>query len=548
MVNQDDKESKMPMADVAKTSVKELMEEEMSNEQRPANQLSDSERGSEQIDPKNGNHMKKHQKRNSRSCTKSSVPELDYNQVLERKTSDNLDLEFIMEELAQINQENINCTKPDVQGDLNIPLTAVEEKVVEAIRMFVEQRLSNSRRFGEEESYRCPKDFMDALQTLSSNKGLFLKLLQDQDSNLVKQIQNTVDARLGNYQTPSSSPANLSEEKPVNSKSDEVSTRKQRNFFRRRSKSMDSYPLGEDKDCQSSNKIVILKPGPGGTYSPETDRAASSGLLRSQDVDKEVHNERSTSQFSFTEIKRKLKHAMGKERQGVSPDRLIIKVPPKTLNWSNGEKGATGDNLGWSSPNRNHFYTERFAVTSPTSKKGEPVGIMKENGSSVVEKTSQYPKLGGSNIYIEAKKHLLEMLKSGDENPESVTGKLPKSLGRILSFPEYNGSPCLSPRKYGDDIFITAQMRLSPRGIGKNVNGLVQENHGYPSPRMQNMESQPCISASNSEDEVQSPNTTVSVPLGDDREKSLEMQPITEDTIVPEGKFCSILKDNCEGI
>ncbi|KAI3444536.1 hypothetical protein Pfo_001201 [Paulownia fortunei] len=544
----DAEESKMPMADVAKTSVKELMEEEMFNEQGSTNQPNDSEMGLEQINSKYGNHMKKHQKKKKRSSIKSSnmdaaeclMPE-NFDQVPEQKPSDNLDLETIMEELARINQRTTNCLTHDFHGELDIPSgqgnTVVEEKLVGAVKLFIEQRLSNSKHFGEEGNYCCSKEFMDALQTLSLNKGLFLKLLQDPNSQLVKHIQNLEDARLGKDQTASSLPAsNLSEEKPVNLKSDELSSRKQRNFFRRRSKSLESYPLGGDKDCQSPNKIVILKPGPAGAQNPYTDIAVSSISLRSQYMDNKVHNERNASQFSFTEIKRKLRHAMGKERQGISPDRLILKLSPKPQNGNNGDKGATGENFGWSSPNRNHFYTERFTISSPSFKKGEPIGKFKDNVSAVVNETCHYPKLGGSNIYIEAKKHLSEMLKSGDENPESMTGQLPKSLGRILSFPEYNGSPSCSPRKHSDDIFITAQMRLSPRGMVKNnVSGLLQENHNnHPSPRRQNLESQACISGSNSEDKVQSPNTNVNIPLRDDQEYSLEIQSFTPDTVVPE--------------
>ncbi|KAK6162329.1 hypothetical protein DH2020_002170 [Rehmannia glutinosa] len=466
----DTEESKMPMADVAKTSVKELMEEEMTNEQG-SKHPDDSE--IEQVNSKTGNRMKRRQKkkRSSIKSTDMDAVELDaampgnFDQVPEQKPWDNLDLERILEELARINQRNTNCLKHNFDVDSDIPsgedVTIVEEKLVQAVKLFIEQKLSNSKRFGEEGNNCCLKELMDNLQTLSLNKGLFLKLLKDPNTELVKHIQNLEDARLGKDQTANCLP--VSEEKPVNLKSDELSSHKHRNFFRRRSKSLESYPLGGDnKDCPSPNKIVILKPGPAGSRSPETD------------TDSKLHNERNTSQFSFTEIKRKLRHAMGKERQGIFRDKLILKSSPKPQNGSNGDKG---ENLGWRSPNRNHFYTERFTSSSPSFKKGEPVNKLKDDGSEVVNEPSQYPRLGGSNIYIEAKKHLSEMVKSGDENPESISGQLAKPLGRILSLPEYNASPCLSPRKHGDDIFITAQMRLSPRGMIKNnVSGLLLED------------------------------------------------------------------------
>ncbi|KAG8391837.1 hypothetical protein BUALT_Bualt01G0228500 [Buddleja alternifolia] len=477
----DAEESKMPITDFAKTSVKELMEEEMFNEQGSINPSNITEKGSEQIDSKYGHHMKNNHKRKNKISNKST-------------DMDNLDLETMIEELARFNQRN---TKHDRHDDLDIPsgeAITVEEKLVAAVKMFIEQRMSKSKRFDEDGNPCYSKEFMDALQTLSSNKGSFLKLLKDQNSVLVKHLEES-----------GSRPA--SEEKPVDLKSDDFSNRKNRNFFRRRSKSMDSY--SSDKDCQSSNKIVILKPGPGRAQSPETN-------LQSHCMDDKMQNERNISQFSFTEIKRKLKHAMGKERQAISPDRLTLKLSPKH---QNGEKCVTGENFGWSSPNRNHFFTERFTLSSPSFKKGEVGG-----------KSKELEMVNGSNIYVEAKKHLSEILKNGDENAYSVTGKLPKSLGRILSLPEYNGSPCPSPRKHSDDIFITAQMRLSPRGTGKNnLSGLSQESHNnQATPSKQNLESQPRISGSNNDDKLQN------IPLGDDQECYLEIQSSAETTIIPE--------------
>lgn len=548
----DAEESKMPMPDVAKTSVKELMEEEMYNEKGSENR-NDSGTGLEQSDSNNGNHPKKRQKKRSRSRIKSSdldlselgvaeqlMPE-NCNQVPEQMLLDNLDLEMIMEELAQINQRNTNGLKNDLHGNLDIPsgqaVKVVEEKLVAAVTLLTEQRLSCSKRFGEGGNDCCSKEFMDALKMLSLNKGLLLKLLRDPNSKLVKQVQNLEDTRLGRDQMPKSLPAsNLPEDKPGNLKNEESSSHKQRNFFRRRTKSLESSPLGGDKDFQSPNKIVILKPGQAGAQSPQTAARFSSLWMQSPNMDDKVHTDRNTSQFSFTEIKRKLRHAIGKERQGISPDRLNLKYSPKHQNSNNGDKGSSGENFGWSSPNRNHFYTERFLTSSPSIKKGEPVGKLKDNDSTPVNDTSQYSRLGGPNIYVEAKKHLSEMLKNGGENPESVTQQLPKSLGRILSLPEYNGSPCCSPRNYGDDIFITTQIRLSPRAIVKNdLSGLLQENHNnHPSPRKQHLEGQPGISSSNCEDKIQSLDTNDNISLRDDQEHFIEIKSVTEDTIVPE--------------
>lgn len=507
----------MPMADAAKTSVKELMEEEMIYELDSENQPNDSGMGLEKSNKDYVNNLKKHQKKKNRGRKKSIEMDVSPLDLITEIPSDNLDLEKILKELTEINKRSTNSLKHDHHSDLDIPsdetMTAVEEKLVTAIKLFIEQRLSASKRFGEDANHPYSREFMDALRTLSSNEGLYLKLLQDPDYKLVEHVQNLEDAQLGRDKTPSSlSVSRLSEEK---SKLDESNGRKPRNFFRRKSKSM-----GGEKEFESDDKIVILKPGPTGAQSPGSNRMVSSIQWQSQNQDNKLQNEKNASQFSFTEIKRKLRHAMGKERQGVSPDT------------HNGEKGSTGENIGWSSPNRNHKYMEKFLISSPSLRKGEPVSKLKDN------ETYQNPRFGGANIYIEAKKHLSEMLMNGDENPESITGQLPKSLGRILSFPEYKNSPLCSPRKYGDDIFITAQTRLSPRGIVKNdlIVPLQENDSNHPSPRRRSLESQPGISGNNSEDKVESLDMDSDTPIRDDEVCSLEVESFTQDATVPEGK------------
>lgn len=540
-------------ADAAKTSVKELMEVEMFNELSSTNQQNDSEISLDQ-NSKYKHHTNNNQRRRNRSFSvfdaKEILPE-NLNEVHEQKQfSDDLDLEKIVDELSQIRQRKIDCVKNDKHCNLDVPsgqaVTVIEEKLAAIIKMVIEGRLGSSEHFGEEGNTVHSKDFTDALQRLSLNKGSFLKLLQDSNSTLVKHIQSLEDAQVDKDGTLSTlSESNLSKEKPVNLKSDECSSRRPRNFFRRRSKSMGSSPLGGNKDSQSPNKLVVLKPGSACSQIPQTGIATSNSSLQSHFIGK-AQNDRNSSHFSFTEIKRRLRNAMGKDRQGVPFDRPIPKFPPKHQNGNNGNKGAAGETLGWSSPNRNHFYTEKFRVSSP--KKGEPVNKVKEKGA-VVNDTCQYPQVGGSNIYIEAKKHLSEMLENGEENAVSRAGLLPKSLGRILSLPEYNGSTCSSPRNRDEGIFITAQMRLSPRGTVKNnMGGLLQGNlSDHPSPRRQNLENQSCDVDLVSQNKVPSLNASADVPIRDDIERQSELQFCTEDAIIPEDETPSLIVAVLEG-
>ncbi|GER45250.1 hypothetical protein STAS_22163 [Striga asiatica] len=478
--------SNIHMADASKTSVKDLMEEEMFNEQ-VQRQLNDSEMGSEQVKSKSGNHTKNNQKK--KSSSKST--DMDFDRVHGQKLSSNFDLEKVLQELTDIDRRHMNFLNFDV--DIDVPsseaIAVVEEKLVQAVKLFMEQRSSDSKHFGDEGNSFCSHELMDALKFLSLNKGLFFKLLEDPNSELVKHIQNVEDTCLRKKDKP---------------KPDELSSHKHRNFFRRRTKSLESFSLGvnNSKDCQSQDKIVILKPGPPTPRSPETEIADNEKITNA-------------SQFSFTEIKRKLRHAMGKERRGVSPERPSPKLSPKP---SNGNYSEKSESFGWRSPNRNHFYMEKFTLSSPSFKKGEPACKLKDEGSESL-------RLGGSNIYTEAKKHLSEIVKGEDQNTESVSGNNSvKSLGRILSLPEYNVSPCLSPKKHDDEIFITAQTRLSPRGTVRNGQ----------SSTVQNLECQQRVSCSNSDDKGQSMLVNVNNSVGDDQDYSLEIQCFNEDTIVSE--------------
>ncbi|KAI3743912.1 hypothetical protein L1987_56982 [Smallanthus sonchifolius] len=175
-----------------------------------------------------------------------------------------------------------------------------------------------------------------------------------------------------------------------NPRSEEPVTRKNRNFFRRRSKSHECISFNDNDTPLPSNMANGFK----------------------------VRHERSVSQFSFTEIKKKLKNAIGKS----SRDSGCL------------EKPVVDGNSGWSSPNRDHFYSERFSY-----------GFKQDTGSRLCKserKLSGNEEIGDmsdriSNIYIEAKKHLHELLNNEDEDTELIVSHS-RTLGNLLSFPGYN--------------------------------------------------------------------------------------------------------------
>ncbi|KAK4379257.1 hypothetical protein RND71_001119 [Anisodus tanguticus] len=529
---EDDEESEVAVPD-PRTSVKELMEEEMINEQSPKKQGNGSEIDAEEFNSEKSWRSRKNSRR-TRRPSNTHFPDLDDSGNLRseapcRQDSGGTaldDLDIVMEELRQIHQKNRKFVKlrqglhndHNKQSDQTHPV--VEEKVNAAIEVFINQRSRINKQLGEDNKTLQSKEFMDALRTLSSNKDFILRLLQDPNSRLVKQIGSLEDAQFEEKQKPNLiSQSNMSEQNRVHEKTDDVINHKQRKFFRRRSKSQEVYPPMEDETPRPSSKIVILKPGPAGLQSP------SSQIHVNPPVQRTMQHERNTSQFSFTEIKRRLKHAMGKDRHGISPEGTIRRFPSEQLKRSNSDRGISGENLGWSSPNRDHFYTEKFAKSPLGMKKGDK--IVKSKGVEAVtpNEASDFPRPGMSNIYIEAKKHLVEMLDNENETTEVNSGQLPKSLGRILSFPEYNSSPGCSPREKSKDGMLPSQKRepLTDPIQEENDNRLqhVQEDHVTdPSPSSQDLVIESSCSDKYPNECTMSASTNLEVPILDENAAS----------------------------
>ncbi|TMW98053.1 hypothetical protein EJD97_004556 [Solanum chilense] len=564
---EDDEESEVAVLD-PRTSVKELMEEEMVNEQSLKDQCNGSEIDTEDVDSQKSWRSRKNSRRTRRAFSRPSNTlshDLDDAGNLRSEAPCHQDsggtalddLDIVMEELRQIHQKNRKFVKlrqgshnaHNNKSDQTHPV--VEEKVNAAIEVFINQRSRNNKQLGEDNKTLQSKEFMDALQTLSSNKDLIMRLLQDPNSRLVKQIGSLEDAQFEEKQRPNLiSESNMSEENRVHAKTDDVINHKQRKFFRRRSKSQEVYPPMGNETPRSSSKIVILKPGPTGLQSPSAQINVNTPA-RSRYTEKHtIQNERNTSQFSFTEIKRKLKHAMGKDRHEISPEGTIRRFPSEQLKRCNSDRGVFGENLGWSSPNRDHFYTEKFAKSPLGMKSGDKIVKSKGVEAVTLTGTSDVPRPGMSNIYIEAKKHLVEMLDNEDETTEASSGHLSKSLGRILSFPEYNSSPGCSPRNNSKDGLLPFQVRkpLTDSIQVETDDRLqhVREDHVTgPSPSRQDLEIESSCSDKYPNESTKSASTNLEVPC--ENGNTMDEIAASTDHTSPEGDLTEeAIKTRCQ--
>ncbi|KAK9273249.1 hypothetical protein L1049_018056 [Liquidambar formosana] len=526
----DGNERMIATVDAGKPSVKKLIEEEMFSEQEPKKQISSTEVEQKQSASETGGHIRKNRKKTNKTRKKTCDIQIQDKNSVENsfhqnseQQSVNLNLDAIMEELcSQIHQKSISCVEHDQQGEVhmqsNKKFSDFEEKISEATKVFINQKFVNGEHLAEDGKNHHSKEFMDALETLISNKELFLKLLQDPNSLLMKHIQNLQDALVEkDEKSQSLAGSNLSKKEPGNSrKSEELVNRKRNKFFRRKMKSQEISQSSEIENSQPSNRIVILKPGPAGLRNCETETSLGSSPQSNYIMRNNGLSERATSHFSFTEIRRKLKLAMGKDQQGISPDGFFHRIPYERQNSGDSDKGVGGENAGRTSPSRNHFYTERIPKPSIGVKKDEKTSKIENCEICVEHETGGYPNQRVSNIYTEAKKHLSEMLTNGDEYEDFSSRQVPKTLGRILSLPEYNFSPIRSPGRDWEHGFVTAQMRLSTHEKFRRVNEstwqLKQENNvSHVGPLMQELETRSCISDDNPDDKVQAPNSTPNI-------------------------------------
>lgn len=450
---------------------------------------------------------------------KTMKSELSHSQHSRQQSKSDIDLEKVLEDFSHLKSafsvvHDLGGGEVDEQS--NEKRVVAENEARHAILEFVNQMTFDGKDLGEARKFFCSHEFMDALQILSSDKELFLRLLQDPNSLLLKYVQELIKTQVSDDKEHSTiTSSNLSEHEPGSLKpSGQIANHKQHNFFKKMVKSRARDPTGGNENTESSNRIVILKPGPIG--SPKS----QAGTKLSPSLDSyEGSSVRVGSHFSLTVIKNKLKHAMAKERDR-SPEKISKKVASESQNKGKGSKTIGKDNSGMKSPTKDHFFIEKIARPATVEKKGDRNGTLRDS--------EVYPKQRVSNIYIEAKKHLSEMIGNEDENMDFSGRKVSKTLGRILSLPEYNLSPLGSPGRDWEHQFVTARTRLLSPRQSTSMAHLEKETS---SPKKQ-----PSISDDSSDIKVQ--DITIEPTSTDDlfhNDKADATCLPTRDEIVPEG-------------
>ncbi|KAF8017118.1 hypothetical protein BT93_H2349 [Corymbia citriodora subsp. variegata] len=523
-VTLDGGESSTVAADGGKPSVKILMEEEMVGEHTDI-KVKDSKLVSKQSDLGDEDCRRKNRRRSKKSSRGSYDMDADILSATESLTSRHANLNANQDHTNSHNElskaENIcgeicqetmvtgkNHNDAEVQIQVNSKHADLKEKLCEAIKELINQQLKSGKHLTEHGGTPFSKELVNALQIPNLNEESFSKLLEDPDSVLVKYMQSLQDAHLRRDNLSESfAESNLSKEKhDKSSESQEVVNHKSYKFFRRNVKPHETKTLGEIENPQTSNRIVILKPGPAESKNSSALDSADTLLGHSPNIVYKEQAEKASRHFLISEIRKRWKNVMGKEHHGRSPGVVTKRLP-------DGGKANMGENNGMNSPGKEHFYMEKIA--RPVAKRrGEKTVKPRDSEVNREYENVNESKRRVSNIYIEAKKHLSEMLSTADEVTDFSSGQFPKSLGRILSLPEYN-SPLASPGKIPESSLVTAQMRFSshlrsPR-VDENKERQIEEaNDSYQVPSAPSTESELCILAS-VDDKIQTSNKNLTL-------------------------------------
>ncbi|XP_020216591.1 uncharacterized protein LOC109800237 isoform X2 [Cajanus cajan] len=308
----------------------------------------------------------------------------------------------------------------------------------EVLKMIVDQRFVNKHYEGKDGAICQPNQFLDALQILYSNKELFIKLLQDPNSLLVKQIHDFQSSQVKEPCQHATQKRMSRLNKPHNSNATQCVEP---------TKSFDRYDLSSSCKPQSSDRIVVLKPN------TVNSNAQDNRPLR----------------FPFSGIKRKLKHVMRvrrHEQQWKTGDGMPCKFSCSSQDLEDGKKVKELEIAGRNSPINDHTSAGKRLNSYLDLKKRDNIIKLKDSelcmeqeaASFCCSKTKYNTSIGPSeqntlNIHVEGRKGPSQMLNCGIEECKQCTN----SLGRSIPLPDLLSLPSL--HRYCEHSSITERMR-----------------------------------------------------------------------------------------
>ncbi|XP_050378697.1 uncharacterized protein LOC126796001 isoform X2 [Argentina anserina] len=425
----DKKQNKTETVDSGMASKRKHKEEKLSTELQMIKNLDSDESKHMQSNSKLGGPLPKKKGKASKSSQisqsipphglKSEAKNAKPSYISVEQSLNKLHLEALAEEVHGKKQRGCGCKS--INYEITVP--QVKKTAAEAI---IIQKFIDEKYIRTDGVNHQSRQLSDALEILNSNKELFRKLLQDPNSLLAKRIEDIKESQAVKHQMKSLPDINSSEPKQCDGP---VGIQK--------SKFCDTYSSEESDDALSSDKIVVLKPGPISMQSAE-DNINCSSVQSSYNRQSEM-----PENFSFSQIMKKLRHAIGvsrKEQLSKGMDDTLNRSPCVGSKEDCEEKGVEIKETGM--------------IISPLDvKKRDDIRWERECESLIQCETASTSGsgLGNSNISVllhprrnepdsSLEARLLELLNSGNNERRGQ-----KTLERLISFPEYDFLPTRSP-------------------------------------------------------------------------------------------------------
>ncbi|QCD85045.1 uncharacterized protein LOC114176767 isoform X2 [Vigna unguiculata] len=270
----------------------------------------------------------------------------------------------------------------------------------EVTKMIVDHRFVNTHYQGKDGAGFQPNQFLDALKILYSNKELFIKLLQDPNSLLVKQIQEFQSSQV-------KEPCQHARQKMMsrlNNPQNSNATQCVKPFN------------SSDRSDSRSNRIVVLKPG---TVNVENSVETSfvSPPHSPSSFSSNAQNTR-LSHFSFSCIKRKLKHVMKvrrQEQQLRTTDGIPSRLSSSSKGLRDGKKVKELEISEKNSPIRALSNTGKWLNSYHDLKKRENIIMFKDSELCMGQEAASFGEENILKMHIESRKSRSQMLNCGIE-------------------------------------------------------------------------------------------------------------------------------------
>ncbi|XVF51476.1 hypothetical protein PTKIN_Ptkin04bG0188100 [Pterospermum kingtungense] len=499
-----------------KQEVKKVTEEEVSVKHQTKRNDAVEERQNLQSNPKLIGHSKDHRKANKSSKKSSPFPANGCDAATEgyRQPSDqnsidkssNSNFASVKETSAYVHANNggnysrkiVRGRKHDLHTEINL-----EVHMNEAVEAFVNQKLNDGENLSINEVANRSKNFIGALEILNSNKELFMKLLQDPNSLLVKHIQDFRDSQGKKQQPQSSSKAKTSQQ----CQPKEVGEREEPE---------DAQTLESCDRCLSNgsdipqplNSIVVLKAGTQNC----PDRMSNWPSPKSHYSLRKRGRSVRPAFLSFEHMKRKLRHAMRgkkKEKCQMSLDDINTSSRDFELSEDGSKKISRQANERLTSASKSYQDVEKMSKSSSElnttrdgmgqkDNLGSSIGSKAASSTESCERTSNQLTARHLKGKFHPRQHLSDLLNR--ENEDLSRKQTLRVLDRLVSLPEYDLLPRLTPGRDKEHGFPSPEMRFSPYSSFSTIK---KEKRSYLTSPIKNSEAQPVSRKEKPDDRLQ---------------------------------------------